>query len=746
MSNKKNSFLISIIICLGIVSISNAQNHINIYDAATLEPLAYANIKLTELSTHSIKYTTTDERGKFEIPFKTKTLVEASYIGYNKVRKEIMPGQEAIIYAFANEQEIDEVVVTGSAKETTIDKSVYNVNVITAETLQKRAVNNLAEALQNELNIQIKQDGVLGSQIEMQGMGGYNVKVMIDGVPVIGRMDGNIDLSQINMNNIERIEVVEGPLSAMYGTNAIAGVINLITKQNQKNTVEGAAKFYYESNGTYNVDGNVGFKKKNHYISLNAGRYFFDGWNPTKDYDRDVLWNPKEQYFGGINYTYRTKKDWFHRFKTNYFQDKILNRYDPAGQLPIAFDDWYKTKRFDFTYATNGKIGKNLTLNSVNAYNLFNRIKNRYRKNLNTLESELVQDTEGEDNQDTTSLNQWMTRTALYWDNPEKIISVQGGIDINVENGKGGRFTEENGSSITMVDASFFVSLDIHPIKKVSIVPALRYGYNNMYVKLPTPSLQFKYDVSENSAFRLNYGMGYRTPDLKEMYLVFNDANHNIFGNKDLKAESSHNFSTSYNYQNSFNKHGLKIGTKFFYNHKYNAIVLTPDANLVYKYVNIAQNTSLGVQFDNRYTFKGLTVGVGISYTGLTNDLYPKDNSLKKYYFYPQMQTNVSYDFKKINLSLNLFNKWMGKRYDYQLNENDEAVQIQTQSYDLMDFTVQKGFWKNRIGITAGIKNILNVTNIIGSQTSGAHSSANNSSQIGTGRTYFVGLKISSKH
>lgn len=734
------SFLI-----LGIGNSINAQNYVKIYDAATLEPLVYANVKLTELSSRSIQYTTSNDKGEVEIPFNTTTLIEATFIGYNKIRKEIIPGKEGIIYAFANEQELSEVVVTGSPKETTIEKSVYEVKVINQETIQKRGANTLADALQNELNIQISQDGILGSKIEMQGMGGYNVKVMVDGVPIIGRTDGNIDLSQINMNNIERIEIVEGPLSAMYGTNAIAGVINLISKQNQKNTVEGAAKFYYESNGTYNVDGNVGFKKNNHYINLDAGRYFFDGWNPNKNYDRDVLWNPKEQYFGGINYTYRTKKDWFHRFKTNYFQDRILNRYDPAGQLPIAFDDWYKTKRFDFTYATNGKINDNLSINSVNAYNFYHRVKNRYKKNLNTLESTLVPNSEGNDNQDTTKMNQWMTRTSIIWDNQEKIVSLQSGIDINVENGIGGRFKNEDGTSITMADASFFASMNIRPTKKISIVPAIRYGYNNMYKKLPTPSVQFKFDVKENSIVRINYGMGYRTPSLKEMYMVFNDANHSIFGNQNLKAESSQNLSTSYDYHNSFNQHSIKVGGKFFFNHKYNAIVLTSNENLIYTYVNIAEYSTLGFQIDNSYTFSGLTLGVGFSCTGISNNMFKNDNSLNRFLFYPQVQANASYEFKKINLSLNLFNKFMGKRFDYRLNENNEAELMETQAYDLLDFTVQKGFWKNRIGIIAGVKNILNVSNIVSSQSGGAHSSGGTTA-IGTGRTYFVGLKISSKN
>ena len=358
----------------------------------------------------------------------------------------------------------------------------------------------------NELNMQISRDGVLGSQVNLQGLGGNNVKVMIDGVPVIGRLDGNLDLSQINMNNIERIEIVEGPLSAIYGSNALAGVINLITKQNQKNSVEAFVNTYYESIGTYNVDALVGYKKNKHFVQLSGGRYFFDGWNPN-EYDRDVSWNPKEQYFAGLNYVVRSEKDWFHKFKGNYFQDKILNRYDPAGAIPVAFDDWYYTKRIDGNYSIIGKINENLSFNSTNAYNNYNRIKNKYQKNLTSLDSNLVPDSEYDDNQDTTIANQWMTRTFISYQKPEQRFGIQAGTDINIENGKGGRFSEEDGSSIVIADIAFFASINIKINEKLNLQPALRYAYNSQFKVLPTPSLQFKYAVTERLTYRFNYGM-----------------------------------------------------------------------------------------------------------------------------------------------------------------------------------------------------------------------------------------------
>jgi len=741
----KLSLQLFCLLVLGLTFSVQAQNNVRIYDAETLEPLPYAHVKLTEIRSDKKVQVFSDEQGNIAIPFQDETRLELSYIGYQKLDKNIQPKKTAILYAFALETKIDEVVITGNPTETSTKESMYEVKIIDKEELQRRAAINLSDALMNELNVQISRDGVLGSQVNLQGLGGNNVKIMIDGVPIIGRLDGNIDLSQINMNNIERIEVVEGPLSAIYGSNAIAGVINLITKQNQKNSAEGFVNTYYESIGTYNVDALVGFKKDKHFIQLSGGRYFFDGWNPS-DYDRDVQWNPKEQYFAGLNYVIRSDKDWFHKFKGNYFEDKILNRYDPAGSIPVAFDDWYHTKRIDGSYIAIGKLSKNLSFNSTNAYNNYNRIKNKYQKNLTTLESNLVPDSEYDDNQDTTVANQWMTRTYISYENPNQRFGIQAGTDINIENGKGGRFTGEDGSSVIIADIAFFASVNIQLNEKLNLQPALRYAYNSQFKVLPTPSLQFKYAINERLTYRLNYGMGFRAPSLKEQYLIFNDANHNIFGNRDLVPEQSQNISSSISYSNQKNLHQYELNGKVFYNYKYNAIALTPDDNGMFQYVNIMDFTTLGAQVTGKYQFKNFRSNLGFSYTGISNTTYNNQGANSKFFFYPQIQSNFSYYFRKANLTLSFYNKWNGSRKDFRLNNLDNTTeQVTIQGYNLMDLTIQKGFWKNRISINAGIKNILNVANINGTSSSGAHS-GDDGTQIAAGRTYFVGLKIGSKN
>ena len=92
----------------------------------------------------------------------------------------------------------------------------------------------MQDALNNELNIRFSQDlATGGSDITMMGLKGQNVKILIDGLPMVGRQgtSNEIDINQIDINSIERIEIVEGPMSVVYGADALAGVINIITKK-----------------------------------------------------------------------------------------------------------------------------------------------------------------------------------------------------------------------------------------------------------------------------------------------------------------------------------------------------------------------------------------------------------------------------------------------------------------------------------------------------------------------------------
>lgn len=742
-STNKKYFLILFILSLFVFSIK-AQNSLKVYDAKTLDVLPYATVHLTNNNNRSYN-TTTNEYGEFEVPnhFEEQISVIISYLGYQTLYKDFYVGKVRSFYVFPYEKEIDEVVVTATSRESSTKESLYKIEIISKEEIENKAANNLGDALANNMNIEI-QHSVLGTSINLQGLSGANVKIMVDGVPLIGRLDGELDLSQINMNNIERIEIVEGPLSVIYGSNALAGVINLITKKTQQNKVEAVLNTYYESVGNYNIDATVGIKMKNHFLQIGGGRYFFNGWNDG-EYDRDLSWDPKEVYFADLSYVFRTKKDWFNRFKLSYFQDKMLDRKDPNGPFTIADDQWFNTRKMDAAYILNGTYKENYYIQSTNSYNHYRRILNTYTKDLSTLSTTLKDNTDFSTFQDTTVLQQFVSRTFIAYNPKESKINYQIGYDLNVETGKGDRFVDENNSAIVVTDIAAFVSFTYKPSKKISLQPAVRYGYNSKFTTSPTASASLKYDITDKIIYRLSYGMGYRAPNLKEMYLNFQNINHNIQGNEDLKAERSHNVSTSIEYAHTIKVHHYNLKFNAFFNHKYDGIFLNQIEgadDTEYTYVNAYKYQTLGAQVDLMYKVKHFTMNTGFSYIGTYNREKDEDEDLSEFFFKPAFKLNLSYQFTKWGLSFSLFNKLVGSSYDYQIDVNGKTKAVKLDTYDLLDFTANKTFWKKRIKLSAGVKNIMNVTTINQGNSSGGTHTSSSGSEISTGRSFFVGLKL----
>ena len=114
--------------------------------------------------------------------------------------------------------------------------SLYKIRVVNQKAIAQKAPSDLQSLLNTEIGVRISNDMALGeSDFELMGMSGNNVKVLIDGVPLVDRGSTKQSLSQIDINTIEQVEIVEGPMSVVYGTDALAGVVNIITKKAKTN-------------------------------------------------------------------------------------------------------------------------------------------------------------------------------------------------------------------------------------------------------------------------------------------------------------------------------------------------------------------------------------------------------------------------------------------------------------------------------------------------------------------------------
>lgn len=157
-----------------------------------------------------------------------------------KIKITLFAGFLFCTYSFAqqkdsivSQEKLSEVVVTGQFEPQSIKKSVFNVRVISNKDIQNLAANNLADILNQYLNITVTPSGTSGrSTVSLFGLDAQYFKILVDNVPLVNEagLGNNIDLSQINLNDVDHVEIVEGSMGVSYGANAVSGVLNIITK------------------------------------------------------------------------------------------------------------------------------------------------------------------------------------------------------------------------------------------------------------------------------------------------------------------------------------------------------------------------------------------------------------------------------------------------------------------------------------------------------------------------------------
>ena len=141
------------------------------------------------------------------------------------------------------------------------------------------------------------------------------------------------------MNNIDHIEIVEGPLSVIYGTDAMGGVINIITKTFQTEKVNLNLKGYYETVGQYNLELNTGFAFKKSQLYLSGGRYYFNGFTTLDSIPRFKEWKAKEQYFADAKYVYSNNRLRF-SVTGSFFRELTMDRGAPKLSFNSTDNTW----------------------------------------------------------------------------------------------------------------------------------------------------------------------------------------------------------------------------------------------------------------------------------------------------------------------------------------------------------------------------------------------------------------------
>ncbi|HUM47242.1 MAG TPA: TonB-dependent receptor [Chitinophagales bacterium] len=741
MKNRKGSWLALFFTLLLFPAFAQEYGTIKVMNVETQQPIDDAIIILQSLSKKPDKKQLiifTNKNGEAINTYPEKAIVYIQLFGYQTFQDTILPGISYSFYLQKLTVDLNEVVVTGQYDINTSDKSVYSVKVIDGAAIQSMAAQDLGDVLSNQLNCRLSQDNILGSSVSINGISGQNVKILIDGVNVIGRENGNIDLNQINMNNVERIEIIEGPMSVSYGTDAIGGLINIVTRKSSSYPLEADLNLYYESVGTYNGDAALLWRKNNNSISLTGGRDFFDGFSQA-DTSRFMEWKPKEQYFASFNYNY-LGKSMKAGFKSDYLDQKIQNKGNPVltPYQAYAFDDYYLTRRWNNALTNEWRLKNNAKLQLTNAYSYYRHIRNTYRMDLVTLEQSLLT---GEETQDTAVFTSWSLRGTYSNSLPVRKLNYQAGYDINLEKGKGAKLLD---GQQQINDYALFGSLEYQVFKDFYVRPGLRFSYNTRYGAPVTPSLNLKYDFRANYSVRASYAHGFRAPTLKELDLYFVDVNHNVLGNNNLLAETSDNFAVSFTAGNQAGVFKLKTEVSAFYNDIHNIITLAllEPATQLYTYVNIDRYRTTGGTFSASLKSTHFSFTTGFSLTGLFNSLSDSFD-IDKFSMTPEFQNNFVVTFPKAGLEGAFYLKNTGTTPGFNIDADGAVYQTFIEPYTIIDLSLTKYVMKKHMAFSLGVKNLLNVVDIQSNSLGGSiHSSGGESIPYSVGRFVFGSVRL----
>lgn len=655
---------------------------------------------------------------------------------------------------------LQDVVVTATYAPTRSQDAIHEIRVLDRVDIEQLQARNLKELLIADASVRLQEDRLLGSKTSLLGLDGQNVKIMIDGVPVIGRLDGNIDISQINMNDVAQVEIVEGPLSVNYGTDALAGVINIITKKSQLDRFQLQLNSTGETKGENTVNASIGLRPTDKwYVSLQGGYDDFDGF--STDTTRQLLWKPKVQKYGGVVLRFLPNDKHDIKYTYNYMDEEVLNEGDIRRPQfkPYAFDEAYNTIRKDHVIHYDGNFGKGWYLRGFAAYNAFDRTVDSWRVNFLESEDEKIPLVDQQDTNQIVSVNE---RVTLSYQPLKGKFHFQTGIDSRYDQNKGERIISPDDSlsqDASIFDNAFFGSARFVPNKHVTIEGGVRYALNNRFKTKPIPSLNLRYQLNENWTFRGSYGQGFRSPDIKELYFNFIDVNHFIVGNPDLTPEQSHNVQMGITYFRAFRGQEVTFGLKGFYNDISDKIELfeyveLPDGSITpaidtltntYSYFNLDRFKSLGLSSRFGYDAFRWRIRVGYTLVGRYNPGLSELNN--RYAFNNEISLSARYVIPVIDMALASRIRYYDRKIDYYPDVDEDGNEFLGErnewGYTDIDVFASRSFWDERIGLTMGVRNLLDVTStrVTGSGNS-AHTTQEFQRVVSTGRRYFVSMSF----
>ncbi len=471
---------------------------------------------------------------------------------------------------------IDEVVVTGTRTEKKLSEAPVLTTLIKSRDIKLSGATSAMEALFDNIPGIVSTPNAMGNNLRIRGLNSRYILFLVDGERMVSEgAGGNVNLDQIDVNNIERVEMINGAASALYGSNAVGAVINIITK-NPIHKFEGDANLIAESYNTLKAKIGIGTNTKK-LTSRVSGFY-----NRSDGFDIDGGAYAAAYADAGADFKINYKPTNNLRIGANgrYFRHELFN---PANSLSSAHPLTH-TISTGLNLSHISKDGKNSLVLSTNYTNY---IDTDYLEQL--FKSEVA------------NKSSYISTRLVDTYKPTEKWEVVGGLEHNYENIFATSTLGVVPTTRSLQDINVFGQAQYSPIKDFDIIAGARYTYNEEYNSAFTPKLSIMYKV-DGFTFRGGVGTAFRAPSIKELYYDFDHQGMFwVYGNPDLVAEKGLYNSLSAEYV----KNGFYVSASGYWNNINNKItqydVVNESGALEKYYKNVSSATLKGVDINVSY-------------------------------------------------------------------------------------------------------------------------------------------------
>ena len=398
-----------------------------------------------------------------------------------------------------NTETLKEVVISATRTLKQLSSLPLPVQLISKKEIQSVNSLRLNDILNEQTGLITVPDFGGGEGIQLQGLDSQYTLILIDGVPLIGRSAGTLDVSRITVGNIKQIEIVKGASSSLYGSDALGGVINIITDQ-PKHGFNGTLNSRAGSFNTFDTSATLDYKKEKWALSSFINSFNSDGYDLNKN---DAL-STVEPF---SNYTLNTKLTYNFNKQTNLF---FSGRFYTQNQDYVASED------------LKGE-------SDINEWNIHAKLSHKYNKKWRSYfefyatqyKAEEYLNASNNTHYSDAYFNQLLIRPEIrgtYHAN-EKNTFI-GGLGWNYETLKRTDFS----TNPTFNSPYVYLQYDTNPSENVNIIVGARFDSHSAYQSQFSPKAAILYKLTNKTSIKGSLGYGFKAPDFRQLYFDFTNS------------------------------------------------------------------------------------------------------------------------------------------------------------------------------------------------------------------------------